>query len=108
MQHVEHIEIRVDRFRAFDMQHRRECIVGETMFDIGDVAADADAALRLPLDAQQQRGHRESDPLRFRKIDRRRVAGRQAGLRAVCILLPHRRNEDREQSAGKSALAGFD
>ena len=119
VEHVEQLEVRVDRFGAFDMQHRRQHVFGEAAFDIAGSAADANAALRLPLDPQQQRRHGEDDPLRLRHIDGRRrgiaaddAAGYVAGFlrrrfAGGAIFSFRRGHEDREQAAGKSALARF-
>ena len=47
--HVQDFEIRVDCFSAFDMHNRCQQAVLHRLLDIIDVAADANAALRLPL-----------------------------------------------------------
>ena len=53
MQHVQQLEVRVDRFRAFDMKNTRQDVVGEAAADVIDIAAYAHAALRLALDPKQ-------------------------------------------------------
>ncbi len=50
VEHVEQIEIRIDRFGAFDMQHRRQYVIGNRTLDIAGGAAETNAALGLPLD----------------------------------------------------------
>ncbi len=95
------------------MQHRRQHIVGDAALDIGAIAADAKAALRLALDPVQQRDHGKDGPLRLRRIDPRRrriVADGAAVFRrrrgaAGSILAFRRRHEDRKKAAGKPALA---
>ena len=97
------------------MKHRRQRVVGEAAFDIGNSPANANAPVRLPLDPKQQRRHGKHDALRLSDIDGRRrriVADDAAGFRrrrfAVGAIFPfRRRHEDREQAAGKSSLVRF-
>jgi hypothetical protein len=59
VQHVQEFEIRVDWFSAFDMQNRCQYAILDALSDIIDIAADANAALRLPLDTEKKStGHR--------------------------------------------------
>ncbi len=51
MQHVEGLKLRIDRLRAFDMQHGSEHAALDTMTDVCGVATDADAPFRFALDA---------------------------------------------------------
>ena len=60
MQHVERLELRVDRLGAFDMQHRGQRAGVDAMADVVDGAADADPSVRLALDAEQDRRHARS------------------------------------------------
>ena len=114
VEHVQQLEIRVDRLGAFDMQHRRQHVVGEAAFDIAGIAADANAALRFPLDpVAAATTMAKTVALRLRRIDRGRrriVADDAAGFlrrrfAAGAVVAFRRRHEDREQAAGKSALA---
>ena len=57
VQDVQELEIRVDCFRAFDMKNGRQDGVLQALLDIVDIAADANAALRLPLDTEKERHH---------------------------------------------------
>src|ERR1700732_3605642 len=55
IQHVQDFEIRVDCFSAFDMHNRCQQTVLHRLLDVIDVAADANATLRLPLDTEKER-----------------------------------------------------
>jgi hypothetical protein len=59
IQHFQELEIRVDCFRAFDMKNGCQHAVLQAPVNIIDMAADADAALRLPLDTEKKRHHDE-------------------------------------------------
>src|SRR4051794_18912785 len=59
IQNVQKFELRVDRFRAFQMKDSSQCAVVPAFLDIADVTADANATLRLPLDAKEERDHAE-------------------------------------------------
>ena len=54
IQQVQDFEIRVDCFSAFDVHNRCQQAVLHRLLDIIDVAADANATLRLPLDAEKR------------------------------------------------------
>ena len=109
MQHVQQLEVRVDRFRAFDMKNTRQHVVGEAAADVIDIAADAHAALRLALDPKQKRHHAVHGRLRRRHLDgRRRRNVAEGGVRrcaSVAARRPRSRgDEDREQPSGESSL----
>ena len=46
IQNVQEFELRVDRFRAFQMKDSSQCAVVQAFLDIADVPADANATLR--------------------------------------------------------------
>ena len=47
IQDVQEFEVRVDRFRAFQMKDGSQCVVVHALLDIVDIPADANATLRL-------------------------------------------------------------
>src|SRR6188474_3983475 len=59
IQDVQQFEVRVDRFRALQMKDGSQCAVVHALLDIVDIPADANAALRLSLDAEEKRDHAE-------------------------------------------------
>jgi hypothetical protein len=59
IQDVQEFEVRVDCFRAFQMKDGGQCVVVHTFLDIVDIPADANATLRLSLDAEEKRDHAE-------------------------------------------------
>ena len=59
IQNVQEFELRVDRFRAFQMKDSGQCALDQAFLDIVDLPADANATLRLPLDAKEEREHAE-------------------------------------------------
>jgi hypothetical protein len=66
IQHVQKLEIRVDCFRAFNMKNSCQHAVLQALLDIIDVAADANAALRFPLNTEKDGHHAEYSQLRRR------------------------------------------
>ena len=109
IQHVQEFEIRVDCFRAFDMKNRRQHAVLQALLDIIDVAADANVALRLPLNTEKKRHHAEDSPLRRpqSKGRRRRRAATDVSRRRFAVAANRpisRRDEDREQPSSESSL----
>ena len=85
IQHVQDLEIRVDCFRAFDMNNRCQHAVLHRLLDIIDVAADANAALQLPLDTEKERHHGEDSPLRRDQFKGRRQRGACADVLRRCF-----------------------
>ena len=69
IQHVQKLEIRVDCFRTFNMKNRCQHAVVQALLDIIDVAADANAAVRFPLNTEKKRHHAEDSPLRQRHFN---------------------------------------
>jgi hypothetical protein len=59
IQDVQEFEVRVDRFRAFQMKDGGQCVVVHALLDIVDIPADANEPLRLSLDAEEKRDHAE-------------------------------------------------
>ena len=112
MQHVEGLELRIDRLRAFDMQNGGQHAVIDAMADVLHRAADAHLPVRLAFDADQDRRHAPHGGLRGRKIERRRQgrAGRGIEDRRLVFAapgrVPRRGDEDRKHSAGEAALPG--
>ena len=47
MQHLERVEILIDRLGALDVQHRRKHAVGDALFDVRGVPADLHLAAGL-------------------------------------------------------------
>ena len=76
VQDVQEFELRVDRFRAFQMKDRGLCALDPAFLDIVDLPADANATLRLPLDAKEKGDHAE-DSISGRD---RRQDGRRQGV----------------------------
>ena len=62
IQHFQELEIRVDCFRAFDMKNGCQHAVLQAPVNIIDMAADADAALRLLLDTRKRDTMMKSAP----------------------------------------------
>ena len=111
MQHVKRFELRVDRLRAFDVQDRRQHAGLDAFPDFVDRAADADLPAGVALDADQDRSHARDDGLRLGEVERRRQRRADCGVecKRVAGAAPGaiwRRHEDREQSAGETALPG--
>ena len=109
IQYVQELEIRVDCFRAFDMKNRCQYAVLQASLDIIDIAADANAALQLPLDTEEKGHHAEDSPLRRRQFKGRRRQGTATGVSsrrfasgANCPI--GRRDEDREQPPGEPSF----
>src|SRR6202048_4901598 len=87
IQHVQDFKIRVDCFSAFDMHNRCQQAVLHRLLDIIDVAADANAALRLPLDTEKERHHGEDSPLRRHQFKGRRQRGAAANVLRRCFAI---------------------
>src|SRR5882672_7034603 len=75
IQYVQKLEIRVDCFRAFDMKNSRQHAVLQALLDIIDIAAEPNAALRLPLNTEKKRRHAEDSLLRRRQSNGTRKQG---------------------------------
>src|SRR5262245_15330494 len=110
IQHVQEFEFQVDCFRTFDMKHRSQHAVLHAFLDIIDVAADTNAALRLPLDTQKKRHHREDSLLRGRQFSGRWQRGAAAAdVLRRCVAIGacpiSRGDEDREQPSSETTLA---
>ena len=110
IQHVEQLEVRVDRLRALDMKDRRQHAVGE--------ACSMSSTLRQmrtrPCDSRSMRSRSDSmlKTARLRRASARRPAATEASLRrrrkvrlAIARSPDARRgNEDREQASREAAL----
>ena len=57
IQHIEHEKVRVDTFRAFDVQDGREGSVLDAGADVGSRRTDFDRTLRGAFDTEQQGRH---------------------------------------------------
>src|SRR5262245_29156697 len=75
IQHVEDLEILIDCFRALDVKDRCQHAFLQAFSDIIDIAADENAAPRLPLDTEKKRHHAEDNPLRLRQFNGMRRQG---------------------------------
>jgi hypothetical protein len=91
------------------MKDRCQYAVLQASLDIIDIAADANAALRLPLDTQEKGRHAEDSPLRRSQFKGRRrrgaaigVSSRRFAIGANCPIA--RRDEDREQPPGEPSF----
>ena len=108
MQHLQHLEIAVDRFGALDVEdgRQRACRVG--VADIRGAPADPHGAFRRARDAQQQRHQLQGEPLRIGQLrfgrERHVVLRLTHDLVAVRLQLA-RRDEDGEEPAREAALA---
>src|SRR5262249_10288968 len=113
IQHVQKFEFQVDCFRTFDMKHRSQHAVLHAFLDIIDVAADTNAALRLPLNTQKKRHHREDSLLRRGQFNGRRQRGAAAAdVLRRCVAIGancpiSRGDEDRKQPSSETTLARY-
>ena len=109
MQYVQQFEVRVDRFRAFDMKNRRQHAVLQASLDVIDVRQTR----TRPCDSRSIRRRRdtmrEDSTLRRRQFNRRRDEAAPPDVLRRCIAIGAdcpitRGDEDREQPAGESPL----
>src|SRR5262245_38799304 len=111
IQDVQKFEFQVDCFRAFNMKHRSQHAVLHAFLDIIDVAADTNAALRLPLDTQKKRHHREDSLLRRGQFNgRRQRSAAAADVLRRCVAIGVKcpislGDEDRKQPSSETTLA---
>src|SRR5713101_4185285 len=91
------------------MKNRCQHAVFQALLDIIDIAANANAALRLPLNTEKKRHHAEDSPLRRRQFNERRQQGAAADILRRCFAIGascpfSRRYEDCEQPSSESSL----
>src|ERR1700737_894335 len=109
IQHVQDREIWVDCFSAFDMHNRCQQAVRHCLLDIIDVAADANAALRLPLNTEKERDHGEDSTLRRHQFKGWRQRCAVADVLRRCFAIRSNRpisrgGKHREQPSSESPL----
>jgi len=90
-------------------EYQDTTIVLQGLLNVSNIAADANAALRLALDTQKKRHHTQYSPLRRRQFDCWRRQGATTDALRGCfivraILAIARRDEDREQPTNESSL----
>src|SRR6266436_3711176 len=91
------------------MKNSCQYAVFQALLDIIDIAADPNAALRLPLNTEKKRHHAEDSLLRRRQFNGRWQQGAAADILRRCFAIGancpiSRRDEDCEQPSGESSL----
>ncbi len=111
IEHLEHVEVRVDRLGAFEVNDRGQCAVAHARLDVIDGPHHAQLSVGFALKTMQDAELSEGGPLGIpefkgsRQLDRRTV---HLAERRTCRWRRLRigRNVHRKQAAGKAAFTG--